>query len=124
MLSTTVDSEKGGLRKEYHDGFADFAEYIASDSELSLYKGFASLTARNILYLQAELQVLEKELRNLDTEDQLRLGRTIDERERNVVDSAARAWEGITWQCEVGNERELKRMNLILKIREVVKQYG
>lgn len=123
-MSITTDPEKGSKREEFHVGFTDFAEFIASDHELSLYKGFASLAAQNLLYLQAELQVLEKELSNLDKEDQSTLKQSQDDAEKKSIDAAARAWEGMVWQCEAGNERGQKRMELILKIRKLVKEYG
>lgn len=124
MLTVTIDTEKASASKEFHVGFADFAEFIASDKEFSLYKGFGSLAARNLLYLQAELQVLSKELTTLDEEDKSRSKYSQDDSEKESIDATARAWEGIVWQCDAGNERELRRMKLILKIRKLVKEYG
>ena len=40
--------------------------YIASDPTLNVYRSFAALNARNILYLQTELASLEKQLLRLD----------------------------------------------------------
>ena len=124
MSTSTVDFEKNEGAKEYQVGFADFAEYVASDSDLSLYKGFHSIAARNLLYLQAELQVLSNQLTQMDEEDKQHMARTRDEEKKAAIDKAARAWEGIQEQCEEMNERERQRMGLILKIRKLVKEYG
>jgi hypothetical protein len=124
MSTTDTDSEKADATKEFHAGFADFAEYIARDNELSLYKGFASLTARNLLYLQAELQVLGKELCTLDEEDEKHLQTAEVDSGKIALDAAARSWEAIMHQCKAGNEHEIRRMSLILKIRKPVKEYG
>jgi len=123
-MTDGLDTEKVQKPKEFHVGFADFSEYIASDDQLSLYKSFASLGARNLLYPQAELQVLEKELKSLDDRDQQCLKDTEDDDERRMVEAAARAWEGIQMQSEAGNERERRRMDLILRIRKLMKEYG
>jgi hypothetical protein len=63
------DPEKGLSNNEIACGYAEFADSIASDSELSLYCGFNTLAARNILHLQAVVQVLEKRLQELDARD-------------------------------------------------------
>lgn len=123
-MSVATDPEKANTRKEFHVGFTDFAEFIASDRELSLYKGFASLAARNLLYLQAELQVLETELAALDDEDQSTSKHSQDEEEKKSIDGAARAWERIVSQCEAGDERGVKRKKLIMDIRKLMKEYG
>jgi hypothetical protein len=124
MSSSDVDTEKLGRPKEFQVGFADFAEYIASDEELSLYKGFSSLAARNLLYFQAELQALGRELKSMDEADQLRMRTTADDQERMAIESAARAWERLKFQCDAGDEREGKRMAIILKLRKLMKDYG
>ena len=51
------------------DGYDKFASFIAVDRGLSIYRRFASLNAKNILYLQAELVNLEAELSNVALED-------------------------------------------------------
>jgi len=97
------ESRKAGKPNEFHVGFADFSEYIASDDHLSLYKGFPSLGARNLLYLQAELQVLEKELKLLDDRDQLCVRDTEDDDERRMIDVAARV--DTMWSRERAREK-------------------
>lgn len=50
-------------------GYDKLASFIGLDRGLSIYKRFASLNAKNILYLQAELVNLEAELKNIALED-------------------------------------------------------
>jgi hypothetical protein len=73
--------------------------------------------------MQAELQFLEQQLEELDDADrELVQGNAGDE--KKSVDDAARAWESFTYQDENGNERQRKKMKLILRIREVMRNYG
>jgi hypothetical protein len=123
MSTTSADIEIAKRPKEYLEGFADFSHYIASDDSLSVYRRFGSLGSRNILYMQAELQFLEQQLEELDDADrELVQGNAGDE--KKSVDDAARAWESFTYQDENGNERQRKKMKLILRIREVMRNYG
>ena len=123
MSTTSTDIETAKRSKEYLEGFADFSHYIASDDSLPIYRRFGSLGSRNILYLQAELQFLEQELDELDDADrELIQGNSGDE--KKLLDDAARARESFTYQDKNGNERQRKKMKLILRIREVMKAYG
>jgi hypothetical protein len=47
-------------------GFQQLSAYISSDPSLSIFRKFATLNARNILYLQSELATLEERLLHLD----------------------------------------------------------
>jgi hypothetical protein len=123
MSTTSTDIETAKRSKEYLEGFADFSHYIASDDSLPIYRRFGSLGSRNILYLQAELQFLEQHLDELDDADrELIQGNSGDE--KKLLDDAARARESFTYQDKNGNERQRKKMKLILRIREVMKAYG
>jgi hypothetical protein len=63
------DVEVANRPKEYLEGFADFSHYIVSDNSLSIYRRFRTLGARNLLYLQAELQQIEEQLHEIDERD-------------------------------------------------------
>jgi hypothetical protein len=43
------------------------------------------------------------------------LMKTTGDEERMGIESAVRAWEGLKFQCDAGNEAERKRMEVILK---------
>ena len=87
------DIETAETPREYLEGFAEFSEFISCDSENLIYRRFGSLGARNLLYLQAELQLLEAQLRDFDKRDKQLLSLDGSEDEKKAVDDAARAWE-------------------------------
>ncbi|KAH8724360.1 hypothetical protein GQ44DRAFT_655147 [Phaeosphaeriaceae sp. PMI808] len=102
--------------RRYARGYASFAEFVASDPELAIYRRFQHLSARNILYLQSELVEAENQLAEFDKED----------REQNSVNFDAilgtRCW--ISLQSEATrSDRAEKRRNLIQKIRPLMKEY-
>lgn len=103
-----------GRRKE---GFADVARWIAldSDGETFIYRKFHELTARNLLYLQAELLVLEKQLDELDDDD-------VKTDDMDLKD-AARTWEILTRGRAAGLKDANVRMTLIERIRAKLKEY-
>ena len=51
------------------EGYAKFASFIAADHGMSIYRRFSTLSANNLLHLQAELVHLEAQLRDIITED-------------------------------------------------------
>lgn len=99
------------------EGFADVARWISldSDSETSIYRKFDELGAQNLLYLQAELLVLEKQLNELDKED-------VKTDELDPKD-AARTWEILTQRHTAGLEDAKVRIELIGKIRAKLREY-
>lgn len=124
MMSTgrcDVEVVKG--RKEYLEGFSDFSHYIASDEKLFIFRRFGSLSARNILYLQAELQLLEQQLQELDEQDYNIIRQLREGDEKTFVDSAARNWESFKGQAS-GVERQKTKMDLIMRLRTLMKEYG
>jgi hypothetical protein len=124
MSASSPDVEANNRPKEHLEGFADFAHFIGSDETLSIYRRFASLGARNLTYLQAELQYLEQQLDDIDKEDKKLLDNNGTSNEKHMINAAARAWEAFSGLAEDGDERQKKKMELILRIREVMKLYG
>lgn len=51
------------------EGYPSFAQFIATDSDAAIYRKYAHLSARNLLYLQSELNELEARIQKLDRED-------------------------------------------------------
>lgn len=123
MSSETADSEKAECCDEYLEGFAEFAEFIGSEDELSLYKGFSALAARNLLYLQAELLFTARKLAVMDAKDK-NIIRNGNKKGKADTDAAARAWEGIVCQIEANDQGGRERMELILKVRKLMRVYG
>ncbi|KAK7448555.1 hypothetical protein Landi51_06231 [Colletotrichum acutatum] len=48
---------------------AAFADFIASDPELPVFRSFQALSARNLLHLQSKMLEIEAELQNFDEDD-------------------------------------------------------
>lgn len=92
-----------------------FAEFIATDDELPIFRRFDRLNARNLLYLQSELIVLESQFQALDYND-------IEDGNMNVMQSA-KCWETLQLRAEE-HPHEMDRMELIRKIRAVIREYS
>lgn len=106
-------------------GFADFSEFIGSDSDLSIFKSFTTFAARNLLHLQTELHQLEEQIKELDKKDQRILAESQDVGEKETVRLIARSWEGIQ---ELTSNREdslqPSRKLLAKQMRNLTKEYG
>ncbi|GES58894.1 hypothetical protein ATEIFO6365_0003017700 [Aspergillus terreus] len=99
------------------EGFADVARWIAldPDNETFIYRKFDELAAQNLLYLQAEILVLEKELNKLDVND-------ANSDDMDLRD-AIRTWETLTQRYDANDEKARSRMDLVIRIREKLKEY-
>ena len=124
MAATKNYIEATHVIKEYLPGFADFSHFIASDYSLSIYRKFATLGARNLLYLQAELQLLERRLHDLDEADQLVIELSDVAEEKQKVERGARSWEDLERQAEDGDEQQAEKLKIIYKIRKLMQEYG
>ena len=101
-------------KKGFHC-YRTFAEFIATDDELFVFRRFDSLNARSLLYLQSELIALEKRLSEYDNED-------IQDGSSDVKLSA-RCWETLTLRAGE-HPREAERMELIRQIQKTTKTYS
>ncbi|KAL2213824.1 hypothetical protein CC79DRAFT_1362613 [Sarocladium strictum] len=100
--------------KPSKDGFADVARWISldRDNETFIFRKFDELAARNLLYLQAELLVIENKLNKLDQRDAL--SDDID------VKDVARRWEALE---QLNNVDAQARLDLVIALREKLKEY-
>jgi hypothetical protein len=118
-------------------GFGALASFIASDEDHStaIYKRFADLAARNLLYYQSELAELAALQQQYDIEDAEDL-----EVEKTALDVREHSQDWLAFQSEgtcqsqhpaqssnssssSGDERWKKRYKLAMCIREVLKAY-
>ena len=95
------------------DGYPSFAHFIARDADASIYRKYAHLSARNLLYLQSELHELEEQLQQLDEED----AKHIDD---ELAQKAARYW---THYSDPDNARACQHKVLQEKIRLRLREY-
>jgi hypothetical protein len=109
MPAIQVDVEAALDESEYLPGFVDFGQFIGSDDSLSIYRKFAVLGARNLLYLQAELQLLDINLQELDAEDKRTIANSCEHSEKVMVEAGARSWEDLKEQASAGIGRQAGR---------------
>lgn len=96
-------------------GYPKLAERIANYPNLASFRMFAALNARNILYFQAELLELEKELRQVEADDQaLFLG--------GSRDNYAASW---IWLSGGGrNNPNTTQLQLVKRLRGLLYDYS
>ncbi|KAH0563000.1 hypothetical protein GP486_002433 [Trichoglossum hirsutum] len=94
-------------------GYDKLAAFVGDNPEMSIYRRFSTLGAKNILYLQAELVNLEAQLEDIIREDK----DSGDEKKKNFPYSV---WhlKGLD-PNEGGNAQWLK----VLEIRQTLKEY-
>ncbi|KAK4032541.1 hypothetical protein C8A01DRAFT_20386 [Parachaetomium inaequale] len=99
------------------EGFAAVAEWIAldPDNETFIFRKFGRLAARNLLYQQARITKLEKELEELDKQ--------LAESKDMAVKDAARTWEQLVKQDFEGEEHARRHMKLVIEMKEALKEY-
>lgn len=116
MSGPLEDIELAASEKEYPDGFASVAAFIAKDADntSTIYRRFNRLAARNLLYLQSRLQKLEAVQ---DENDDKCLG-TNDEGSKR----AATSWEDFESLAQAGGS-EKERMEVAGGIERALKTY-
>jgi hypothetical protein len=113
------DPEKDAVEVNYVPGYPSLAAFIASDPDHStaIYRRFDRLSARNLLYLQAELVTLEKKQDELDKHD-------LNADDIDAKDKA-RNWGTLLARAESGSDDEAKeRVQVAKAIREKIKEYS
>lgn len=111
------DLEKGPFKSPAY-GFASVADLIARDPDKSgtIYRRFDKLAARNLLYLESKLAVLEQKQEEFDEEDAN--GESFELR------SAATSWEDFVQYAQDSNRPEHQtRMQLVTDIEETLQTY-
>jgi hypothetical protein len=101
-------------------GFALVASKINSDPDKSttIYRRFDELSARNLLFYQAELAELEEQQKRYDEEDSAAKDKASIECQSDW-NSFAKAASG----TDVANGREAEKMRLAMKVRELLEKY-
>ncbi|KAF8222358.1 hypothetical protein L208DRAFT_1413588 [Tricholoma matsutake] len=107
-------------------GIQNFSSHIALDPTLSIYRRFATLNARNLLYLQSELASLEARLVLLDQ-------RADDITKGNDIWAMPRSWRAMRkagLKAELDGEGDHRSpdangemWNVAMEIRKVMQEY-
>lgn len=95
------------------EGYPSFADFIARDGDAMIYRKYAHMSARNLLYLQSELHELDEQVRQLDRED----AKDIDNEEPQ---KAAREWR---YYLDPQNGRACQHRVLQGNIRDKLNEY-
>ena len=113
MQSAEADVELGQPEKVFINGYPSAADFLTSDPDhsFSIYKCFHRLSSRNLLYLEAELFELQKHQDDLDIEDSHRGLDTLQ---------YFRSWKKLSTSAD---PRQKQRLDLIKRIRAVLKEY-
>lgn len=103
--------EKGGYRR--------MALAMENMHRFAIFKRFGALNAQNLLYLQAELTVLEKRL-----EGYIEVDRRVEP--PSVREKYDRDWETLKNSCEkeAAIEHNDRQWSTFLEIREKLKEYS
>lgn len=113
------DPEKDNIEVHYVPGYPSLAAFIAKDPDHStaIYRRFDRLSARNLLYLQAELSTLEKRQDELDRQDMI--SDDLDAKDK------ARNWDTLLARAESGSDDAAEeRVKVAKAIREKIKEYS
>jgi hypothetical protein len=99
--------------RDHPIGYPRLAERIAVKPETGIYRRFDALNARHILYLQAELILMEKELRELEVRDNNSKG---GNRSRYAMDYKS--------MLEEPSSEDRLQLELLKKIQKKLRQYS
>lgn len=100
---------------QYLDGYPLFSAFLTDDPDKSnmIFRRFDRTSARNLLYLENELSVLERKL-------------DVSEDEKNAdgaTRAGARNWEALQESAHQNTPKAVEIQELVLKIREKTKEY-
>ncbi|SPJ73561.1 uncharacterized protein FTOL_03291 [Fusarium torulosum] len=112
-----VEKHAGQNSQQKPFGFAALASLMASDGdqELLIFRKFDEISARNLLYLQCELLLIEERLKKWDK----KLSRSGD----MDLDEAAATWEVMLEQAKDGRTEAKEMMELVGQLRAKMKEY-
>lgn len=95
------------------EGYAKFATMMGLHPEMAIFRAFMALNTKNLLYLQAELVELERDLEVISELD----GKSGSSQK----EAYARNWSALSRSAEQGDGLQLQK---VLTIREKLKQYS
>ena len=107
MAPHDVEHQKKNESKELLEGYVELAEFIESDAQLSIWRRYDTLAARNLLYLEAELQLIQFKLQKLDRED-LKIIRNSTGDVKASTDAAGRCWEVFYSRLRMATQEQRK----------------
>lgn len=112
-----VEKDAGQNSQQKPLGFAALSSLMTSDGdqELLIFRKFEEISARNLLYLQCELLLIEERLKKWDKK--ISSSGNID------LEEAAETWEVMVEQAKDGRAEAKEMMALVDQLRAKVKEY-
>jgi hypothetical protein len=101
--------------KEYVVGYPKLAAHMSLQPRTAIFRSFSELNAKNLLYLQAEIAFLEKELRRSETKDA---------KDTDPTKHKAKYAVSWYWLNESADDGDTEQLNLVLRIRSLLKEYS
>lgn len=95
-------------------GYPKLAEHFGNNPDFASVRRFGALSARNLLYYQAELLELEKELEDIEERDNTNSL-------YDVTKDRAASW---IWLGGKGNLANREQYDLVLRLRVLLQQYS
>ncbi|KAI0134161.1 hypothetical protein BJ170DRAFT_690464 [Xylariales sp. AK1849] len=92
------------------EGYARISKLMGGQDEYAIFRRFRDLNTRNLLYLQAELTHLEKELEGIATRDSLHPDRVYFSKD----------W----WSLSQSEDEDSEQWEKVLEIRETLDEYN
>jgi hypothetical protein len=112
-----VEKHAGQNSQQKPSGFAALSSLLASDGdqELLIFRKFDEISARNLLYLQCELLLIEERLKKWD--------KKLSGSDDMDLDEAAATWEVMLEQAKNGRREAKEMMELVGQLRAKMKEY-
>ena len=107
-MPSSFEDEEDKRKPDYN--FPVLAEKVGLQPGLSIFRRFGALNAKSLLYLQAELGVLEDQLRTLE--------------QRDARDPEKREFQWSPWEMMHVEPGEDKQWQKVLEIRAKLKEYS
>ncbi|KAF2734792.1 hypothetical protein EJ04DRAFT_436405 [Polyplosphaeria fusca] len=99
--------------KDLVPGYPKLAGKMEVQPEVTIFRRFGALNARNLLYIQAELTMLEEDLVQYESGD--------NNSQRGDKRNYATDWY---WLRESHNDGDTVQLDTVLKIRQLLKEYS
>ena len=96
-------------------GYPRLAAHMSLQPETAIFRTFSELNAKNLLYMQAEIALLEKELHRCELEDA-----------KDICPKRHKSQYAVSWYWLIESkcDGDTKQLDLVLRIRRLLKEYS
>jgi hypothetical protein len=107
------------LSTELIPGYPRLAHEMGSMPEIAIFRRFSDLNCQSLLYYQAELTMLEEQLRKMEKQT--------SETSKSAANGATKTIQenyATDWCCLGEDDPENPQWKLVLRLRDVLKEYS